>query len=265
MQSDAVAALWNQNAENWTLLSRQGYDVFRDHVNTPAFLALLPEVRGQRGLDLGCGEGTNTRRVAALGARMVGVDVAQTFLRYARGQEEEDPRGIEYVEASASALPFADASFDFATAFMSLMDLPDQAQALREARRVLRPGGFLQLSISHPCFHTPRFKWVLDEAGRRVALEVGDYFAPRWGEVEEWTFGSAPPEARAALPAFAPFQVPRFDRTLSDWLNLIGVAGFVLEESCEPRASDEVLQACPRLAHLQVVPLSLILRVRRVD
>ena len=197
MQQQAVSALWNRNAENWAELSRQGYDVFRDHANTPAFLELLAPVDGLSGLDLGCGEGSNTRQVAGRGARMRGVDVATTFLRYARATEAEDPRGIEYFEASASALPFAAESFDFATAFMSLMDLPDPAGAFREAHRVLRPGGFLQFSICHPCFHTPRFRWILDEAGVRVGLEVGDYFRPRWGEVEEWTFGSAPPEARA--------------------------------------------------------------------
>lgn len=60
MDSQTVAAHWNRNAENWTRLSRQGYDVFRDHVNTPGFLEILPDVSGLEGLDIGCGEGTNT-------------------------------------------------------------------------------------------------------------------------------------------------------------------------------------------------------------
>lgn len=263
MDQETVAAHWNRNAENWAPLSRQGYDVFRDHVNTPAFLELLPPVEGLRGLDLGCGEGTNTRRVAERGARVTGIDVARVFLDYARQTEREDPRGIEYLQASASELPFEDESFDFATAFMSLMDLPDQEGALREARRVLKPGGFLQFSITHPCFHTRGFGWIHDEAGERVAIRVGDYFRPWWGEVEEWTFGAAPAEAREALPNFAPFQVPRFDRTLSDWLNLLSDVGLRFERACEPSASDAALAACPKVADTRVFAYSLILRVRR--
>ncbi|MGE0712962.1 MAG: methyltransferase domain-containing protein [Planctomycetota bacterium] len=263
MDTQAVAALWNDNAENWTLLSRQGYDVLRDHVNTPAFLGLLPDVAGLEGLDIGCGEGTNTRRVAARGARMHAVDVAPRFLEFARAREAQDPLGIAYQQASATALPFGDERFDFATAFMSLMDLPEQERALREAWRVLRPGGFLQFSICHPCFHTPRFKWVLDAQGRRAALEVGDYFQPAWGSVEEWTFGAAPQEARDALPDFRKFRVPRFDRTLSDWLHLVLDAGFQLERFCEPSASDEALAACPKVADTRVIAYVLIVRGRK--
>ena len=49
----------------WTQLSRAGYDTYRDHLNTPAFLQMLPEVNGLTGLDIGCGEGSNTRELAA--------------------------------------------------------------------------------------------------------------------------------------------------------------------------------------------------------
>ncbi len=51
-------------------VARAGYDVFRDHLNTPAFFALLPDVAGLSGLDIGCGEGHNTRLLARRGARV---------------------------------------------------------------------------------------------------------------------------------------------------------------------------------------------------
>jgi hypothetical protein len=54
-------ALWNANAAAWTELSRAGFDRYRDLVNTPAFFGLLPQVDGLTCLDLGCGEGYNTR------------------------------------------------------------------------------------------------------------------------------------------------------------------------------------------------------------
>lgn len=97
---------WEGNAKAWTLLSRQGWDVYRDFINTPAFLELLPDVRGKTGLDVGCGEGHNTRLLAQRGAHIFGVDIAPSFLAFA----EEAKDGIGYVAASALELPFAPAN-----------------------------------------------------------------------------------------------------------------------------------------------------------
>jgi ubiquinone/menaquinone biosynthesis C-methylase UbiE len=152
----------------------------------PAFLALLPEVSGLSGLDIGCGEGHSTRLLARRGARMTAVDIAPAFIRLAAEEEGRAPLGIEYRQASALALPFPDRRFDFAVAFMSLMDMPQTDQAVREAFRVLRPGGFLQLAITHPCFDTPLRGWVRDGTGRNVAYQCGDYFVQAQGRVEEW-------------------------------------------------------------------------------
>lgn len=92
---------------------------------------MLPPMVGLTGLDIGCGEGGNTRAVARLGARMQAVDIAPTFIRHAREAEAAEPLGIDYQAADGTDLPFGDGSFDFATAFMCLMDMADQARALR--------------------------------------------------------------------------------------------------------------------------------------
>lgn len=70
----------DRNAPTWTRLSRAGYDVCRDLLNTPACCDLLPDLAGRRGLDLGCGEGHNTRLPAGRGAAMAGVDIAAAGL-----------------------------------------------------------------------------------------------------------------------------------------------------------------------------------------
>src|SRR5215831_789894 len=124
MNHEEVGRLWNANAQAWTTLARAGYDVYRDHLNTPAFFAMLPDVAGLSGLDIGCGEGHNTRLLAGRGARVTGVDIAEEFIAHARQAEAAEPLGIDYRVASAVDLPFADACFDFATGFMSFMDVP---------------------------------------------------------------------------------------------------------------------------------------------
>ena len=250
---DKVAACWEGNAEAWTRQSRAGYDVYRDQNNTPAFLAMLPPIAGLDGIDLGCGEGSNTRLLAARGARMHAVDIAPTFIKHARSAGG----GITYHVASGTDLPFGDASFDFATAFMSLMDMPDHGLALREAHRVLRPGGFLQFSILHPCFCPPSRRSIKNAEGISVAVQVADYFANSDGYIEEWRFGDAPADERAIT---TPFRAPRFHRTLSSWLNLLVATGFMIEQLGEPMADEATAVAFPTVADTRVAPLFLHVR-----
>jgi ubiquinone/menaquinone biosynthesis C-methylase UbiE len=260
MNHNEVGHYWNDSADVWTQLARAGYDVYRDYLNTPAFFSMLPNAAGLAGLDIGCGEGHNTRLLAKLGARMTAVDIAAVFIGHAIGAEIDKPLKIDYVLASAVELPFADASFDFATGFMSFMDVPETDRLLAEAWRVLRPGAFLQFSITHPCFDTPHRRNLRDARGRTYAIEVGDYFQTREGEIDEWLFTAAPPQVKLGLRKF---RIPRFTRTLSQWLNLLIDVGFLLERMEEPRPSDETVAACPALQDAQVVSYFLHLLLRK--
>src|SRR5215475_515002 len=105
MKSAEVSEIWEANAETWTRLSRTGYDVYRDALNTPAFLSILPPISGLHGMDVGCGEASNTRKLARLGARMHAIDIAPTFIRHAQPTEASDPLGIIFLVADALFLP----------------------------------------------------------------------------------------------------------------------------------------------------------------
>lgn len=260
MRSSDVGAYWEGNAASWIELSRAGYDVYRDALNTPAFLDMLPDVSGLRGIDLGCGEGTNTRALAQAGARMVAIDIAPSFVEAARAVEAAEPLGIDFRAGDATRLDFPDGHFDFATAFMSFMDMPDQALALAEAHRVLVDGGFLQFSILHPCFAPPHRKTLRNDRGDVYAVEVADYFRRTDGEVETWTFGAAPADVKERHD---PFQVPRFHRTLTDWVDMIGQAGFTIETIGEPMADEQSARDHPAVADTRVTPLFLHIRVRK--
>jgi ubiquinone/menaquinone biosynthesis C-methylase UbiE len=260
MDHNEVARFWNANADSWTQLARSGYDVYRDYLNTPAFFAMLPDVTGLVGLDIGCGEGHNTRLLAKHGARVTAVDIAEVFIAYAKQLEEREPLGIAYRLASAVSLPFAAATFDFATGCMSFMDISETELVLTEAYRVLKPGGFLQFSLSHPCFDTPHRRNLRNEHGLTYAIEVGDYFRNLDGAIVEWLFGESPPHAKHGMRKF---KIPRFTRTMSQWLNLLVDTGFLLERVEEPRPSDATIRACPAVQDAQVVAYFLHIRVRK--
>jgi ubiquinone/menaquinone biosynthesis C-methylase UbiE len=259
MDDDAIRRCWEKNARAWTLLTRAGYDICRDHQTGPAFFEMLPDVRGLAGLDIGCGEGHNTRQLARRGARVTALDLAAELVRAARDHEQGG--GIRYLIASALRLPFSAASFDFITGFMSFMDAGPPEQFLPEVVRVLKPGGFLQFSILHPCFSPMHRRVVRDERGTPVAIEVARYFDRVNGEIERWIFNAAPAEAKAR---FDTFETPRFHRTVADWLNTIVGAGLYVEHCVEPTATLEAVAALPGLADTRIAPNFFILRCRRL-
>ena len=92
-------------------------------------------------------------------------------------------------------------------------------------------------NIMHPCFLTKGSNWVRDEQGVKIKRMVGNYFDPA-GWVEHWRFTDAPQDIHE-------FAVPRFDRTLSEYVNTLLGAGFVLDRIEEPRPSEEYCQAHP--------------------
>jgi ubiquinone/menaquinone biosynthesis C-methylase UbiE len=111
-------------------------------------LRLLGDGPG-RLIDIGCGGGAHAAALAERGWTVTGVDVSPAQLELARA------RGIEVVEADASAVPFEDGSFDAAFSMFTHTDVDDFSAMLREAARVLRPGGsFVYLGV-HPCFVGP--------------------------------------------------------------------------------------------------------------
>lgn len=260
MNEIEVGNYWNNNAAVWTTLVRAGYDVYRDYLNTPAFFKILPSVSNKYGIDIGCGEGYNTRLLADRGAILVAIDIAPVFIENARKQENEFPLGINYSVASATQMPFQNDSFDFATSFMCLMDLPEPEKALREAYRILKPGGFFQVSIEHPCFKPPYLKKLRNEKGATYAVEVGKYFSSNDGEIEQWIFGNAPESVKQKTPKF---QVPRFHRTLSFWMNAIIQAGFCIEQVNEPFPSEEQIKEKPSLQSASIVSYFLHIRCRK--
>ncbi|MBO9632597.1 MAG: class I SAM-dependent methyltransferase [Chitinophagaceae bacterium] len=260
MDNQEAGRYWNGAAEAWTALTRAGFDIYRDGLNTPAFFSTLPDIQGKKGLDIGCGEGHNTRLLARQGASMQAIDISDIFIGHAKVKEEEEPLGIGFQVASATALPFGNEQFDFASSFMCLMDMPDPEKALAEAYRVLKPGGFLQFSITHPCFDNLYRKNLRDEHGKTYAIQLGPYFKTVNGELFEWTFGNISAEMHAK---YGKFRVPYFNKTLTEWVNAILSTGFHIEMMNEPSADDEAVREYPGLQDAQVYAYFLHFRCRK--
>jgi SAM-dependent methyltransferase len=246
MRTDAeVARAWDENAEQWVRHVRAGWDRYREDFNNPMFLAFLPELAGRAVIDLGCGEGRNTREFARRGARLSGVDVSRKMIEAATAAETQEPLSISYRVASFSNLSaYPDGSFDLAVSTMALMDGPDFEGAAREAYRVLRRGGGFYFSVLHPCFVTPLQKWIRDEAGEEIGFRVGEYFSDDV-HIDRWRFTAAPEESGDL------FAVPRFPHRMETYINGLAAAGLRILKIHEPRPTEDMVAAYPRLARLR--------------
>jgi SAM-dependent methyltransferase len=96
-------------------------------------LPLILPAHGASLLDVGCGTGDFSRRFAAVGLHVTGIDTDRVAIDFAR---QQDAGAVSYLGGSANALPFPDQVFDYAVAITSLCFIADPVGALRELWRV---------------------------------------------------------------------------------------------------------------------------------
>ncbi|MBT2231056.1 class I SAM-dependent methyltransferase [Nonomuraea sp. NEAU-A123] len=130
-----------------------------DEFNTPCAAANQPDVAELLGpgdgpcLDLGCGTGLYLDAIRATGRTVVGLDRSGDQLRIARRRDH-----APLLQGDGTALPFAAGVFGTVAAFWVSTDIGDFPGLLKEAARVLRPGGLLLFYGAHPCFNGPHIE-----------------------------------------------------------------------------------------------------------
>lgn len=186
---DGRAASWNaRSAVNAQAADREGDldRIWRE-------LALHP---GALLLDAGCGSGQFALALAARGAQVTGVDLSPEMIRLAKQNAERLalPVGVTWEVGTVDRLAIPTGSMDAVHARMVLPFVPDVPAALREFRRVLRPGGFLLASTAGPLSPIYRESWRRHLPGdsgcnyllpwelEQLALAEGWKLRAGWGE-----------------------------------------------------------------------------------
>jgi 2-polyprenyl-3-methyl-5-hydroxy-6-metoxy-1,4-benzoquinol methylase len=148
---------WNANAAYWDERMGEGND-FLNLLVWPAVERLLQTRSGERILDIACGNGLTSRRLAALGAEVVAFDFAENLIAHARQRAQPGQR-IEYHVLDATdaiaLLSLGENRFDAALCNMALFDMAEIEPLLIALPRLLKKGGRFVFSIIHPCFNQP--------------------------------------------------------------------------------------------------------------
>lgn len=159
-------------------------EIYRRHLEPLLFEEYAADIArrlaprpGERLLELACGTGIVTRRLAQTlpeGATLTATDLNEAMLAVARESVGSTPR-IAYRQADACTLPFADASFDALVCQYGVMFFPDKALAMREARRVLATGGRYIFNVWDSLAHNPIPRIVQEAVAARFPGNPPDF------------------------------------------------------------------------------------------
>lgn len=248
MKHDRSTISWNNLGEEWFELAQQGET--RMHFIMPYMLKFMGNVEGVKILDLGCGEGGYSRELAKRNAEVVAIDCSEKAVRYSMESAKKEGLDIpHYIRNSNDLYEIEDNEFDVVLCSMMLMDCEDLDGTLREAARVLKPGGRLFASVLHPCFDGNHETGIGRQGtGIDRQVVVMNYFEPKQWEA---------PLYKGVTP------VLWHHRTLEEYVKAFVKAGLSIVDLNEPRATEEQAEISTAIAWLQKIPLFLYWELKK--
>ena len=164
---------WEKSADWYDrILGERGSEIYQAVV-IPGALRLLRPARGEKILDLGCGQGVFSRAMAEAGARVTGVDAAASLIARARSYPSRTP--VRYFDRDAAQLDGL-GEFDAASAILCLQNMEHLDEVIAATAKVLRPGGRLLWVLNHPAFRIPRQSaWGFEEERKIQYRRVDAY------------------------------------------------------------------------------------------
>lgn len=154
------ATSWGKVANWYNNLLENEADSYQKALILPNLTRLVEAKKGEVILDLACGQGFFAREIAKLGAKVIGVDISPELIEIAK-----QDKSVKYHVSEASKLDFLqNESVDKVLIILSLQNIEDVQEVIREASRVLKPKGKLFIVLNHPAFRIPKeSSWGWDD------------------------------------------------------------------------------------------------------
>ncbi len=248
---------WDDAAEEFAGRFKKNEEFFHKHFINPAFVDLLGNVKGKSVLDVACGEGHFSRKLAEQAKgdiQITGIDASKKLIDIAQKKNEPFSHCIKFLVGDASRLESLPSnSFDVAFCNMALMFIKRYEDAIQEVSRVLKPQGLFVFSLLHPCFLTPGSGWILEDSPdkkktKRIGWKTDNYHL-------ELVYHGVMVECDTKETYY-------FCRTLEDYFCALRKSGFVVEDLREPLPPKELMERHPAFKGEEKRSLFLILKCR---
>jgi SAM-dependent methyltransferase len=217
-------AHWNATALDWVLRGEESWAMTEPEWGVwglpESQLQMLPvDMTGMQAIELGCGTGYVSGWMARRGARVLGIDISERQLETARRLALQHGARIELIHGNAESVPRPDGSFDFAISEYGAAIWCDPHVWIREAWRLLRPGGRLVFLGNHP---------LAAVCSPLDGSPTGERLARPWFGLHriDWRYVEIDPGG-------IEFTLP-----ISDWMRLFREVGFEVEDLLELQAPE---------------------------
>jgi 2-polyprenyl-3-methyl-5-hydroxy-6-metoxy-1,4-benzoquinol methylase len=228
--NDFTRDAWNANAQHWDeRMGDDGNDFF-NILCWPVITSLLDPEASSRVLDIACGNGLTSRRLAQLETQVTGFDFSSNLIELANQRSTQYSKQITYHvldatdEAQLLTVLAPRGPFDSALSNMALFDMPEIEPLFRALRKLLKPGGIFVFSLMHPAFNNSSAalmaeQWDDGEIHMRYAVKVSRYMTQF--------------QSKGLALRNQPKPQLYFHRPLQDYLNVAFQNGFVLDGFAE--------------------------------
>ena len=229
---------------------RENENNANDLEEKPEMLSLMPDLKGKRVLDLGCGYGNLCKTCADLGAEYVkGVDISKLMLDEAV-HNCVDYNNITFELLNLDNLDKLNEKYDVVVSSLVMHYIEDFDKLCSNVNNLLNKDGIFLFSQEHPIFtaNMNGVTWQTDIDNNVTNIVVDNYVNSGKRNVTWFING-----------------VIKYHRTFSDIINALISNDFMIEKTTEPTVPDEIIKRYPTLIRCKCVPYYLFVRAKKYN
>mgnify|MGYP000242067205 FL=1 len=220
-----------------------------DLVEIPNFRKLIPDVKGKRILDLGCGYGENDKYCIGLGAKeILGIDISKHMIKIAK--ENNNDENIKYKVMAMENINEIEEKFDIVISSLAFHYVKDYEKLINDIYNLLNDDGILIFSIDHPLRIASKFETWMKKNYTKINgkwfLLVSDYNREGIRE-KEWNG----------------VMVKRYHRNFSSLINGLVNSGFKIDKILEPIPDEKAIKIIPKYINQYDRPYFLFVRAKK--
>ncbi|WP_052256530.1 bifunctional 2-polyprenyl-6-hydroxyphenol methylase/3-demethylubiquinol 3-O-methyltransferase UbiG [Salinicoccus sp. YB14-2] len=220
---------------------------YNDFVEQPAIKSLMPAIKGEYILDLGCGTGHFAKYCIDKGAsKVIGVDISKNMIH--RAMKDNEHNKIEYICMPIEELELPGQKFDLIISSLAIHYIENYSKLIARIRSLLKEGGELIFSTEHPIVTARKESdnWVRDDEGNRL----------------HWALDNYQEEGKRAHNWYVD-DVVIYHRTISTLMNTLLENGFIIDKVLEPQSIPAGLEKMPKIVNEGRRPSFIVIKSRK--